>query len=476
MATTESLKDLKFILSSRFIKVLKEINSEISDAFLEAHKNIDNIQSRSFADIDINNDDAITFIQSNKAGEILNITSDKYLVENPSIVKSLMKLDITHDVYNRHRVSMRIGRFVNTVFPNRFPASLRAVAGQKSRDVENFVRMYKSIVGQEEKIKLLDIVKGSNISKWYNSKNYDTLKGSLGGSCMSRVSRSFLSIYDKNTKSVSLVILYKNKKKTKIVARAILWTLHNPTGRCFLDRIYTNDSSDEQIFIDYAKKNGWLYKGSQSYGRRYSVTDPLIDKSRRTNLQVKLKFTKLTNFPYMDTMYYMDTKNKTLSNQPRGANYTLTSTGGGRSSHNGVQPNEEFVQSKYHDDEIPKSDAHFCYFGDDWIYSDEAIRVYNVKWKDQNRLSAIPGHPRIVKSNIPGINYVKHFVKKSCIWSDYLNTWIFHSSKVDVFLNKEKTKIGFDHKKRKNTHFVEINGYYYAIHLARKVNDRWELI
>ena len=58
---------------------------------------------------------------------------------------------------------------------------------------------------------------------------------------------------------VCTLVIYKSDDDTdKILGRALLWKLRD--GKRFMDRIYTANDSDVQLFKDYAKENGWYTK------------------------------------------------------------------------------------------------------------------------------------------------------------------------------------------------------------------------
>lgn len=469
----ESIREMKFVLSDRFIEVLKKINSEISDELLRAHTDLDFKTKQTFIDINPDSDQSITFILANKAADMLNIETEDQLT--PKQNKNLRdNIPPKSDIYTKQRGSMRIGSFINTVFPGKFPSSERVELGQKTKDVENFVKVYKSLNNQDEKFKQFDVVSGEDISYWYNYENYSSRQGTMGDSCMSDVPSSYLEIYTDNPQSVKLVILYSNTAKSKIKGRALLWKLISPDDTFYMDRIYTNNSSDVDLFVQFAKKNKWYVKGHQSYGADSNIVDASTGEGVKIKLKSKLHETDYDKYPYMDTMCYYNPDNGILGNKRIGAKYYLTSTGGWKEELSG---DYAVVFSKYHNEEILERDSQWCQIGEDFVNKDEALRVYNTGLGE--RVYAVPGHPDVVHcyikngTNKPIAN--KYFPKEKCVWSSYLNTWVFYDSVRTVYLDVNKQNSEIDHKKREGIFFAQVGEDCYDISLVEKDGDTWKL-
>ena len=464
----EAIKEMKFVLSQRFRDVLSEINSEISDELLKSHTDLDFKTRQTFIDIVEGVDDSVSFILANKAADLLNITEEDL---EKKLLNRKLRDGIYSDspVYSQQRGTMKLGRFINTVFPGKFPASLRSEAGQKNKDVEGFVRIYKSKFDQEAKFELFDVVRGSDIAHWYWYEHYQNRNGSLGGSCMSDVDSSYFQIYTRNKDVVGLVILYSDESKSKIKGRAVLWNLIKPENKTYMDRIYTNDSKDEELFMEYAKSKKWLYKGYQSYGPDSNIVDGGTGESTNMNMKAQLDNRDYHEFPYMDTMIYFNPESSVISNQENGMMYILQSTGGDYDTIDDDNYDyEETVHSVHEGDDIPRREARWCEIGQDWVYSNNAIRVYNTGLGSE--VYAVPGDPSIVHCFIRDISD-KYFPKDKCVWSDYLNTWVFKSSAKEVYTEKDKSSFVLDHKKREGNTFAKVGNDYYDISLVNKIND-----
>lgn len=464
----ESVKEMKFVLSKRLRNILANINSEIAEELLKSHRELNFKTRQTFIDIAEGMDDSVSFILANKAADVLDLEESQL---DTSYNRRLRDRTTDEDeVYKKYRGVMKLGRFINTVFPNKFPAAQRVEGGQKSRDVENFVRLYKSLFDQDTKFLMFDVVKGDDIAYWYKYTNYMNRDGSLGGSCMSDVSDSYLDIYSSN-ENVSMVILYENHNKNKIRGRAILWSLSLPNDRIFMDRIYTNDSSDEQLFMDYASSKGWLYKSMQSYGSDGRITDSVTNDVSSLTMKCQLRAQHLDEYPYLDTLIYYNPDNGIISNRSTGQKYILQTTNGDYEELD--YEDYETVYSNYHGDDIRRRDARWCQIGEDWVYENEALRVFNTGLNGE--IYAVPGNPTIVRTVIRDI--IDHYIpKEKAIWSDYLNTWLFYSSVREVYTDREKTNKVLDHKKREDKNFVKIGDEYFSKDLAEKKDGKWVLV
>jgi len=193
------------------------------------------------------------------------------------------------------------------------------------KDFETFVNLYKAAIDKiNDKFSYIEVVRGSDIAHWYHNKNYFEKSGTLGSSCMSSAPESWLEIYTANPE-VGLVIYKSIDDTDKIIGRALLWELKD--GKEFLDRIYTVNDSDVQLFRDYAKENGWYYKEYNNSSDSGFVIAP--DGSRiNLDLTVNLTDASMSEFPYLDTLKYFSRRSKTISNKHVDGCYVLEDTSG----------------------------------------------------------------------------------------------------------------------------------------------------
>ncbi len=236
----------------------------------------------------------------------------RYAVLNKDCL-SLSDYDDSH-IWTTARNPIRIGRLVRPLLRS---AGIAVV----DRDIEEFTNQWKATYDfAADALKQFDIVKGDSISYWYNSDRYLGGGGTLNNSCMAEVEDFYFEIYTSNSQ-VSLVILYDDEGQlqdgkytsSKIKGRAILWDAEiNGNNVKFMDRIYTTHDSDVELFKQYAQKNGWFYKDSQSMTPREYITDG--NSKSKYEIVVKVDNADCDAYPYVDTMCFCYTDSNELRN------------------------------------------------------------------------------------------------------------------------------------------------------------------
>jgi len=234
------------------------------------------------------------------------------------INKAAMEIDSDElkAIWKTSRNPVKVGRFAR--------AFLTAAKVEfTDRDIEEFVNQYKATFDfAQNALAQFDIVKGKDIIHWYWVDQYQSGGGTLNNSCMAEADSDWLAIYAKN-KQVSLVVLYDDNgtvndgkyTSTKIKGRAILWECSvNGQDGMFLDRIYTSHDSDVELFKQYAEKNGWWYKKSQTMSPDEKLTNGSQDLSR-PKIVCKVDDADPTGcYPYMDTMCFININDNLVGN------------------------------------------------------------------------------------------------------------------------------------------------------------------
>lgn len=203
------------------------------------------------------------------------------------------------------------------------------------KDIEDFVNKYKATYDfMSDALKQFNIVQGVEIAYWYDGDNYVEGGGTLNNSCMAECDDDFFDIYTQNNK-VSLVILYSDEGQIKgdnytakeIKGRALLWDCEiDGTPSKFMDRVYTTHDSDVELFKQFAEKNKWWYKSSQSMEPSTPITNGI--SSKKATIVVKGLEVNWDRYPYMDTLCYISTDDSTASNDEEGADRVLRDTDG----------------------------------------------------------------------------------------------------------------------------------------------------
>ena len=226
--------------------------------------------------------------------------NDKLICLNKEAIDE--KSEVEQRLYTTGRNPIRIGRLVN---------SLMSVTGKKvtPTEVEAFSNAYKAAWEMlNDAFLKFDIVSGYKIAEWYGEENYESDDSTLGGSCMRYdYCAEFFGIYTENSDVVKLVILYsdidgklQDGKYTseKIKGRALLWKTNQ--GDMFLDRIYTNNDSDVELFKQFAEKNGWWCKKVQNSNNQFTAQRGTATKN--PTYTVDLNWADHEYYPYVDTL------------------------------------------------------------------------------------------------------------------------------------------------------------------------------
>jgi len=293
--------NLPIKFSKKLTDILSQINHRIASSILSLED-----ESGPITLIDISDEnDKLTITNSLKAIEFLSKQYNKSEITNRDFY-----LNTNMDIWNMYRNKIKIGKLIKKLFGDEFPDS-----GKKGTDIESFVNKYKSLYGImfNDSDKLFEIVDGKDIIKWYNQENYYSGidDSPLHNSCMAEDCDNYLKFYAKNSDKVKMLIQYKDDKKNKIIGRSLLWHLSKPK-RIFMDRIYYIMDHQIETFINYATKNGWLYKKEQSH---YDST--IIDSKTNKIYDGSVYITDIKpnrHYPYLDTLFYYYQDNHILSN------------------------------------------------------------------------------------------------------------------------------------------------------------------
>lgn len=239
-------------------------------------------------------------------------SNDKVSFINPNRVKS------NDDPYTlKGRGDVKIGRAIKYI------CDLYDIEATP-KEIEDIVNLYKSIGDTSDRFRFLV---GDDINYGYNTDNYLSDRGQLGDSCMNN-EFSYLKIYRNNEKNVRLLIL---EDEYGIVGRAIIWKLDkSPCGaEYFMDRVYTGDDYQIDMFREYASKNGWMYKRRMSYGLDEAVHFIYKDKPVIGEIRVILNG-DLKKYPFLDTLAFLSREKNELSNIPSRKCFILHDTEGDR--------------------------------------------------------------------------------------------------------------------------------------------------
>lgn len=256
----------------------------------------------------------------------LGENSDKKTVLNFVAIKPINEEFVK--IWQTSRNNIKVGRIIKALVKS-------LDIDVSDSEIEKFVNEYKSLMEiMKDAFKKFDVVEGDDIARFYKIENYaDQNKGTLANSCMAERPESTFYIYVNNPESCKLLVLYADGgevkdgkyKSNKIVGRAILWTTRS--GDKFLDRIYTNNDSDVDLFKKFAQENNWWTKQRQDSSNEFKVERGGELKPAKFIVDLQ-KWDE--EFPYLDSLSFFNPVTGELSNQARtiNAKWELLSTSG----------------------------------------------------------------------------------------------------------------------------------------------------
>ena len=307
---------LNLVISTNLKIVLESISDNTIAKHILLNSDDDTNEFKvTYLDIDDSNPnkkDMISFMNSNKV--IDQVMKDRNIPRDDNMGDELLKSikDATYTNQSQFyklktRSKTSIGRIVGKLFPNKF----------KEAEVEEFVNRYKASRDTSN----FEIVTGETLRHWYHEKNYAEGGSSLNGSCMKDDEcQPYMDIYVENPDDISLLILKDKNDPKKIRGRALVWNLYLPSGRTFLDRIYTTQDSEVVLFKEYAKEHGWIYKVYQNADEGGPWYDTKTNKETVEDLVVySLNEPTSEQYPYMDTMKFFDGQSISNSGQQVGS-------------------------------------------------------------------------------------------------------------------------------------------------------------
>jgi len=297
----------------------KSMNSDISKKLLEL-EGTDVTSDVTFVDLSKSDDGYLTFSPMRQA---LSKIMAAYPEADNSDLQSQPNIEVNDilyindfnpgkktNVYNSpSRNTIKVCKFIKKLIP-----------GISDAEVEDFVNSFKSSsIANMLEVKL---VSGKDITYWYDSQNYESIKGSLGNSCMA--GKDFFELYEKNPDVCQLAIIQRDGK---LIARALVWKVEsdNPDISYYMDRPYAIMDHYIKFLTDWAQKRD-MAVWSRSYGEVTFRGERIYPK-----MKVKVNKLKYEDYPYLDTFRRYDYKKGYLHNDSssRKRGYTLTSTVGG---------------------------------------------------------------------------------------------------------------------------------------------------
>jgi hypothetical protein len=223
--------------------------------------------------------------------------------------------DINNMPFFKNRQSIRVGRGIKGILTS---------GGLKFTDseIEKFVNLYKAEWDKLNDIfRFFKLVKGDEIAYWYKYDKYEQRrdKGTLSNSCMCAVPSDFFEIYTSNQDVCELLILKSEKDENLIKGRALVWKAKIYTNDVkeiiFMDRIYTHEDADVEIFKQFAKKMGWYCKTNNNHYSLDSLITPEGNEMKIDEITVQVSKVDHSKYPYLDTLKRYSPNTGILSNK-----------------------------------------------------------------------------------------------------------------------------------------------------------------
>jgi hypothetical protein len=356
--------------------------------------------------------DKVSFIQVNRLLRMIDKDLGDPESKNQGTLKGQLEEDyinkifriknnFDHPAWKEQRTELGIGRFATKI-------SQKAGKNFTPVQINTFVDKFKAYMDfQTTKKDKFEIVQGEDIRKWYDEDTYEDPEYHLNNSCMrySRCQR-YLSIYVENPNQVTMVIM-KGTDPNKIIGRALIWKLKD--GTYYLDRPYTNNDEDLNLFKEWGRS-----KGYSVYGADYKNKEVVLDKA------------DFQYYPYMDTFRWLNRGQNLFSTDSSEFDdgnedwIKLEDTGGG------FEEAQRGVYSEYLDEYIDEDSAVFAQDLQSYIHSDDA---YYLEYKDEY----VSDQSDVVYSEYDS-NY---YLKEDAVHSDYGNDWIYANDAMEAYYSSE---------------------------------------
>lgn len=457
-------KETVLLFSAAFRSHLKKMkDNNIVKKLLSSENKEDFKTSFTYIDLVSGKDDMISYITVPKVVDLLTKGRGKYHIDNITydILKRFNRKNAK--VYKKNRVEFKIGKLINKLFPSEFKPS-----GDPGNDIESFVNLFKASRDEKD----FELVKGDKIVHWYYWTQYAEIEGGspLHSSCMRNDdSQKFIEYYSDNPDNVSLLILKDSDDSTKIRGRALVWTLSFPYDRIFMDRVYASKDSEVELFKEYAKEQGWMYKYHQNMDADSSIVDTVDDSTYSRTLTVKGMVNNDTDtYPYFDTLKYYTEYGGILSNQKSGADWILEDISGGRDEVDRgtyIDYYDDFLDTEAdnviwcdigddyrYEGDCFYSDFYNCYITED--YAESNMEAVDYCYDSSDSYRKIGDYTHLSKYNETVCDdYLnndgefvfsdyedEYFKDNDAVWSDYHNSYLWKQDATEVYIDVQKNE------------------------------------
>lgn len=328
----------------------------------------------------------------------------------------------------------------------------------KDSDYECFTNAYKSNFNEDGY--KFEILENTCIKEVYDMERAGG-GGSLNNSCMNGDSQ-FLDIYE-NCKKLKIVVLLNNTGQ--LCGRALLWKIDENIN--FIDRFYVAQDFMYDLFLSFAKENGYWYK--KDY-KSYDNKDKFIDNQGN---EIVKEFSISTDtdqkyYPYIDTFSYGD--DGFLYNFRGDSIYTYNQTDGDREDHD---PHKGQVYCESTGEYIDEEDSIYIEEGErryryQYFHSDNCIEV-DGNWYHEDDLNIVEVGNSWYLKNSDEICEIDgdYYLQDDCVYCDRDSQTYLYADCVycepdsEYILSCEAVKIDGYYYHEDSEKIIKIDGEYF---------------
>lgn len=442
----KAINETRIYYSPKFREIISKAYSNTSDERIRTllarlyHRETTDLERTDITFVDISKDPS--YVTHTRASNINKLPGNTIDIINKEFSKEEIDKIYTDDLINinssigpftdKSRSSIKLSRLINKILE--YESEFKFTEAEK----EKATNLMKSEIESIEDSLDFKIVNGEEIVEYYKSDKYYTNSGTLGNSCMKRMSPETFDIYVKNPEVCSLLVLLDSDGL--VLGRALLWELSYCSVEGvskFMDRIYTAKGYDVYKFRKWAIDNNYAYKEKDTHLNLKEI----VFKNQTYSAEIKVKLNPnitYIKYPYVDTFRTFNPKNKILYNNKENKMlynrcYLLEKIDGG---YNKIVRSEELeepfdienikiIYSKYYNEYLPEIVTVYSKPLKDFIIKSKSVQV---KKGRKNNIGYYPETYDLYYSSF----YNCYLVPEDAIYSNSKNTYVLKKDSASI--------------------------------------------
>jgi hypothetical protein len=349
-------------------------------------------------------------------------------------------------------------KLINKMFPGEFT----------QKEVLLFMDNLKTFMMDDTDV--IETVEGEEILKWFKENTLYDKKHTLGKSCMIDKPESFFDLYVNNPDVVKLVIITSTDRygKKKLKARALVWKIEKAEDengesldiKTLMDRRYGISEEHMLALENHAREKGWAWRTVNDNKNLRTISIPKGGSSSDVILTTRIKNIP-KEFPYSDTLQYIDPDTGVLSNKFMKDFAAMNKTNG--------TLNTDVVWSEVQNETIEAEFALWSKNEDTYIHVDFAITVH--EGSPQNKGMWYVKNPNITKLE-SGPFEGDYVFKSDTVFSHFYDEFILkeHAVRTPMNVSLDGT-FTVDHAYKKNLWPMPKNDNWFKV--VSSVNPMW---